>query len=198
MKQFQTFGEYMFSLLFSPLKKARNGINQFQIFFYTVGGLFDQLRDEVFRVREEASILSASAPMLSEHGNDRAMLRYADETAEEYRLRLASKVMVAERAGTKQGVIMALRALGYSKVYIEPYYLRDPSRWAEFIVWLPPNDGSMPPVSLTSVFRETCAVKEAGAKPSFGLQMESAPIYYGAATAFIYQVDIGPKEEINE
>ena len=33
MKQFDTFSEYMFDLLFAPLKKGRKTANQLRIFF---------------------------------------------------------------------------------------------------------------------------------------------------------------------
>ena len=33
MKQFETFGEYMFDLLFAPLKKGRKTVNQLRIFW---------------------------------------------------------------------------------------------------------------------------------------------------------------------
>ena len=37
MKQFETFGEYMFDLLFAPLKKGRKTVNQLRIFFKVMG-----------------------------------------------------------------------------------------------------------------------------------------------------------------
>lgn len=37
MKQFETFGEYMFDLLFAPLKKGRKTVNQLRISSRTWG-----------------------------------------------------------------------------------------------------------------------------------------------------------------
>ena len=45
MKQFETFGEYMFDLLFAPLKKGRKTVNQLCIFFKVMGREFDNLKE---------------------------------------------------------------------------------------------------------------------------------------------------------
>ena len=55
MKQFETFGEYMFDLLFAPLKKGRKTVNQLCIFFKVMGREFDDLKAAIFRVRSEAA-----------------------------------------------------------------------------------------------------------------------------------------------
>ena len=54
MKRFGTFGEYMFDLLFAPLKRGKRAANQFYIFFKVVGRIFDGMKKDVFRVRSEA------------------------------------------------------------------------------------------------------------------------------------------------
>ena len=100
MKQFETFGEYMFDLLFAPLKKGRKTVNQLCIFFKVMGREFDDLKiaafrssnqlciffkvmgrefDDlkaaIFRVRSEANVASCSEVMLPVHGQDRDMPR---------------------------------------------------------------------------------------------------------------------------
>ena len=60
MKQFETFGEYMFDLLFAPLKKGRKTVNQLCIFFKVMGREFDDLKAAIFRVRSEANVASCS------------------------------------------------------------------------------------------------------------------------------------------
>ena len=50
MKQFETFGEYMFDLLFAPLKKGRKAVNQLRTFFKVMGREFDDLEAAIFRV----------------------------------------------------------------------------------------------------------------------------------------------------
>ena len=41
MKRFDTFGAYMFDLLFAPLKRGKRAANQFFIFFKVIGRIFD-------------------------------------------------------------------------------------------------------------------------------------------------------------
>ena len=85
MKQFETFGEYMFDLLFAPLKKGRKTVNQLRIFFKVMGREFDDLKAAIFRVRSEANVASCSEVMLPVHGQDRDMPRLEGEDAEAYR-----------------------------------------------------------------------------------------------------------------
>ena len=129
---FEKFGDYMFSLLFAPLKRVRKAVNQFYIFFQVTGKLFDQCKEDVFRLREESAILTCSDAMLPVHGQDRDMARLQGETLEGYRTRLAMKGIVAETAGTNEGIRYLARSLGYDGVEIvrNP----DPARWAEATV----------------------------------------------------------------
>ena len=69
MKQFETFGEYMFDLLFAPLKKGRKTVNQLRIFFKVMGREFDDLKAAIFRVRSEANVASCScSPCMGKTG----------------------------------------------------------------------------------------------------------------------------------
>ena len=136
MKRFGTFGEYMFDLLFAPLKRGKRAANQFYIFFKVVGRIFDGMKKDVFRVRSEANVASASPVMLPVHGQDRDMPRLEGEDVESYRTRLSMKGVISEWSGTKTGILYALAALGYEESTIEPFSYQDPERWAEFIVCL--------------------------------------------------------------
>ncbi|MFR0943764.1 MAG: hypothetical protein ACLSH1_04515 [Clostridia bacterium] len=76
MKRFDTFGAYMFDLLFAPLKRGKRAANQFFIFFKVIGRIFDGMKDDVFRVRAEAECRAQQArPMLPVHGRDRGDAR---------------------------------------------------------------------------------------------------------------------------
>ena len=167
MKRFETFGEYMFALLFAPLKRGRKQDNQFFIFFRVIGRIFDGMKDDVFRVRSEANVATASPIMLSVHGQDRGMSRLPGEDDEAYRTRLSMKGIIAEEAGTKKGILRALTALGYDKSYIEPLVYQEPTRWAEFIVFL--NSSKRSGVNdLNVIDAEVRKVKEGSSKPSYG------------------------------
>ena len=45
MKQFDQFGDYMFDLLFAPLKRGKRAVNQFHIFFKVIGREFDDIKE---------------------------------------------------------------------------------------------------------------------------------------------------------
>lgn len=168
MKRFDTFGEYMFDLLFGPLKKGKQSANQFFIFCKVAGRSFDELKQVIFRVRDESNIVTASPVMLPVHGQDREMPRLEGEDIEAYRTRLSMKGIIAEEAGTKQGILRALTALGYGQSYIEPFSIQDPDRWAEFIIYLKGSQQSG--VNNISVIdAQVRKVKEASSKPSYGL-----------------------------
>lgn len=123
------FGEYMFSLLFAPLKKVRDGTNQFRIFFRVIGRIMQSIKDDIMRVRAESSVATASPVMLPVHGQDRRMQRLAGETIEGYRNRLAAKGIIAQAAGTNTGIRYLARSFGYDNVEVNLF--DDPDRWAE-------------------------------------------------------------------
>ena len=126
MKRFGTFGEYMFDLLFAPLKRGKRAANQFYIFFKVVVRIFDGMKKDVFRVRSEANVASASPVMLPVHGQDCDMPRLEGEDVESYRTRLSMKGVISEWSGTKTGILYALAALGYEESTIEPFSYQDP------------------------------------------------------------------------
>lgn len=167
MKQYDRFGEYMFDLLFAPLKKGKRAVNQFYIFFKVIGRIFDGLKEDALRVRDETNIATASPIMLPVHGQDRNMPRLAGESVEAYRTRLAMKGIIAEKGGLKDGILYALAALGYEQSTIEPFGLQDPERWAEFIIFLKGSQQSGVN-DLNVIDAEVCKVKEGGSRPAYG------------------------------
>ena len=169
MRRFDTFGEYMFDLLFAPLKKGKRAVNQFFIFFKVVGRLFDDAKQDIFRVRAESNIATASPVMLPVHGQDRDMPRLEGEDIEAYRTRLSMKGIIAEWGGTKTGILYALTALGYDQSEIERFSLQDPERWAEFIVYLKGSKQSGVN-NLSIIDAEVRKVKEGSSKPAYGSQ----------------------------
>ena len=136
MKRFDTFGAYMFDLLFAPLKRGKRAANQFFIFFKVIGRIFDGMKKDAFRLRDELNVATASPVMLPVHGQDRDMPRLEGESVENYRARLSMKGIISEWGGTKSGILYALTSLGYEQSTIEPFSYQDPERWAEFIVFL--------------------------------------------------------------
>ncbi len=163
MKRFSSFGEYMFDLLFAPLKKGCRMANQFAIFFRVIGREFDDLKTAIFRVRDEANVASASEIMLPIHGQDRDMPRLEGEDAEAYRTRLSMKGVISEWGGTRKGIQYVLTSLGYEQSTITPVYGQDPERWAEFSVDLGVANANAVKNSYL-IFSEVQRVKEASSR----------------------------------
>lgn len=175
---FDNFGDYMFSLLFSPLQRVKKAANQFYIFCKVIGGLFDKAKAAFFRVRAESMIVTASEVMLPVHGKDRDMLRLKGESADGYRTRLAMKEIIAEKAGTTEGIILAVKALGYTSVRLEQMRLTDPTRWAEATVWI--SGGDFIVTDRTVIQNEINKVKPASAKITLAQEQNyDSPIYWG-------------------
>lgn len=122
----------MFDLLFAPLKRGRKAANQLYIFLKVIGQMFDGSKKDIFKAREESSVISCSDIMLPTHGRDRDMPRLKGETLENYRTRLAMKGIIAEKAGTNEGIRHLAKAFGYEQVEIQPF--PKPDRWAEATV----------------------------------------------------------------
>lgn len=172
MKQYDRFGEYMFDLLFAPLKKGKRTVNQLYIFFKVIGCVFDGLKEDALRVRDETNVATASPIMLPIHGQDRNMPRLAGESVEGYRTRLAMKSIIAEKGGLKEGILYALAALGYEQSTVEPFVPQDPKRWAEFIIHLKSSKQNGID-NLDTILAEVNKVKE-GSSKLYGIVLEYA------------------------
>lgn len=168
----KNFSEYMYYLLHAPLKKVKKEENQLYIFFKVVGKLFDDSKANCFKVREMGNVISAKGVVLDWHGIDRKMPRIDGEHDDYYRKRLMLKKVIAEKAGSSEGILYALRSMGYEKSSILPFYEIDEERWAEFIIFL---DGEKPSLmnDLDVIDSEIMAVKLASSKPNYGLKTES-------------------------
>lgn len=164
-----SFKDYMYYLLTTPLKKVSKIKNQFNILFDVLGKYFDNSMEILFFAREQSMLDKADQLFLPEYGKDRRMQRYNNETLENYRNRLMTKNEIAEKAGSIEGILLALKSIGYNKAFIEPYYLFDPDRWAEFIIFLDDKDDKQNEINdLGIVDIEVRKVKQASSLPSYG------------------------------
>ncbi len=127
---FDKFGEYMQYLLPSAFKRQKK-TNQLLKYCRIVGGMYDNLLQSALRLREESIIATCSPEMLEVFGHDYDMPRLLGETDNIYRRRLQMKATIAEKAGTKQGILYALASVGCDNCTITPLYLTDPEKWAE-------------------------------------------------------------------
>ncbi len=158
---FERFGDYMFFLLNAPLKKMKQGKNQLKIFFSVTGELFDGMKADLFRLRDQRMISTAEPIMLEVIGQDRDMYRHQGEGIEQYRRRLQMKAVIAEMAGTAEGLKLALEMIGYPECTIEPLYLTDRSRWAEIYINVPVRRD----INYDAILTETLKVKPARTLP---------------------------------
>lgn len=174
---FESFVDYMYYLLVVPLQKTIQSKNQFYIFLKVIGKRFDTVKQAIFKMREESIIVSASEKMLNLHALDRGMRRLKGEDVEAFRRRLMMKGIIAEKAGTKEGLILALKALGYSNVEIVPTYefMEDTDRWAEFHIVFPEKD-----IDAVKVFEMTKTIvkniKPASALPNYAFRDKALAI----------------------
>lgn len=161
------FGDYMYYLLSTPLKTGNKALNQFFIFFKIIGKLFDDTKNDIFKVRDEAMIISASPVMLPIHGQERDMKRLVGEDIEAFRTRLSMKALISEKAGSKEGILMTLAALGYEQSFIEPMWKQDVELWSEYIIFL--RGKNLSGVNnLNIIDSEVMKVKQASGLPHYG------------------------------
>lgn len=173
MANYNNFGDYMFSLLFTPLRSAKKSFNQFYIFFKVIGKIFDDCKTDIFKVRTESMVISASETMLNEHGKDRKMIRLKNEDAETYRTRLCMKAILSKNEGTRPGVLLAVKSLGYTNASVMPYRVIDPDRWAEFLVKIN-VDLDVDTMEYSTLRKEVRDIKEASAKDNYEFTMYSS------------------------
>lgn len=169
---FENFGSYLFSLLFGPLKKKTKPESQLGIFFRVIGREFDDLKQALFKMREESNVVSCSDIMLQIHGQDRDMARLAGESLESYRTRLSMKALIAEKAGTSEGIRYLAKSLQYDDVEITPHL--DPSRWAEVSVCFISRQSEIKEKDV--LLKELNKIKPARTMFNLSIRMEKAEI----------------------
>lgn len=164
---FDKFADYMWYLLPSAFKKQRKK-NQFAVYCKIIGNLYDTLMQSLFRLREESILETCSNCMLEVFGNDYDMMQMKGETYEAYRKRLQMKALVAEKAGTLQGILYAMASVGYDNCTIIPFYLTNPERWAEIRINV--YTGSVDDINtidFSCVVSEVMKVKKASTLPHY-------------------------------
>lgn len=192
---YEKFADYMFYLLTTPFKKAKKSINQFYIFFSVVGGIFDDVKKDFYRICNETNIITASNKMLRIFGSERSQPMLYEENEEDYRRRLAMKAIIAANAGTKEGVILAVKSLGYDDVnHMEMYHI-DPSRWAEFLITIRQEIDDKRVINIPVIRNEVRKVKEASAldnyAESYYLEVKKSEEFdYSVTNRIINQVDV--------
>ena len=160
----KNFGDFMYYLLHAPFKQVKQSANQWKIYCKVVGGLFDDVKEKFFKVREASFIASAPERFLVEIiGQERNMIRLKGEDIEGYRMRLMLKGEIAKKAGTKEGILLTASALGYYESEIVSCYTYDSTKWAEFDLYL--SGSTLSSVTeLNTISSEIRKVKQASSK----------------------------------
>ncbi len=181
---FEKFSDYMFSLVHYPLKVLKEK-SKIYILFKVVGLQYDYIKNKVLEVSKQSNINTATDIYLDKLAIDRNMFRYENEEDSQLRKRLIAKVEIMKKAGTKQGIILALNSLGYD-VEIEPCYLYDKERWAEFyLVIIEDIDSSY--YKFDVIKKTVMEVKQASSKPNYAYKFI---INNSIIEKFIYKLDI--------
>ena len=161
---FEKFSDYMFNLVHYPLKVLKEK-SKIYILFKVVGLQYDDIKNKVLEVCRQTNINTATDIYLDKLAIDRNMFRYENEEDSQLRKRLIAKVDIMKKSGTKQGIILALNSLGYN-AEIEPCYLYDKDRWAEFyIVIIEDIDNSY--YKFDIIKKTVMEVKQASSKPNY-------------------------------
>lgn len=160
------FGDYLFYLLPGPLKKDRKR-NQFRMFFQVIGRQFDEMKDTVFRIREEGNLITASPQMLEVFAQERDMYRYQGEDLDGYRDRLLLKAYIAELSGTERGILLALESIGYTNCSIVPRWKEDPEHWAEVYIDFEMDPDQQDRIDFACVQKEVRKTKQASTLPLY-------------------------------
>ena len=181
---FEKFSDYMFSLVHYPLKVLKKK-SKIYILFKVVGLQYDDIKNKVLEVSKQSNINTATSVYLDKLAIDRNMFRYENEKDNQLRKRLIAKAEIMKKSGTKQGIILALNSLGYD-VEIEPCYLYDKERWAEFyVIAIEDIDSSY--YKFDIVKNTVMEVKQASSKPNYAYKfIINNPII----EKFIYKLDI--------
>ena len=163
---FETFAEYMYSLLSTPFKRVKKSVNQFWIFLKVMALLFDELNNDIYLLREQMSILTCNEALLDVYGEDYDLPRLKGEDIENYRKRLVWKKKTATLGGTRAGILEVLASLGYGESKVFPAIEIDSKKWAEFYILLKRNTDTGIN-DLRILYSEINKVKQASSRPQY-------------------------------
>lgn len=117
------FGNYFYEMVHRVFKlQPTDEDNDIYYFTQGLGGFFDRAKLDVFKIRRDAMIPTASEAALALHGRDRNMPRYRGESVEEYRNRLLAAVPLHQEIGTEPGMKRLLALIGYPGAIVLPFY----------------------------------------------------------------------------
>ena len=166
---YDKFCDYMYYLLTSPIKKVKKSINQWHILFKVLGARFDDAMESLYAAGEQTMVATCAPEMLPVHARDRGMERHDRESMGNFRIRIAMYLEVCRLGGTNQGILLAVRTLGYDAADIKTAkeFKGDEDRWAEFYVLIRMDMGQGFPIPFHILKKEVRTWKEVGAKDNY-------------------------------
>ena len=136
--------------------------------------------------------------MLMQIGRERGLGRYENEDIENYRRRIALYPEVCRLGGTNEGIILAVKSLGYTDVDIVPARVMENSteHWAEFYVLI--TMGSEPhPIGFNVLANEVRKKKEVGAKDNYKFVTQNpSDIIVGTSMIMVTHIQMVQEESI--
>ncbi len=171
----ENFIEYMWYLLTTPFKKAKKSLNKWYVLCRVWGRRFDIAKEAILRARDEGMVATCSHEMLPVHAADRRLKRYKGEHPENFRSRIAMHEEVCRLGGLNEGILMAVRSLGYSSPQIErAAAFRDaPDRWAEFYLIIVMDVDEEHPIGFDILRKTVRKWKEVEAKDNYYMEYKA-------------------------
>lgn len=163
------FAEYMWYLLTTPFKKVRKEVNAWYAYCRAIGSMFDEVKEAFLRARDEGMIATCSDFMLQEQGEERGLQRYKGESVDNFRKRIAMYEEVCELGGLNEGILLAVRSLGYvdPQIISASKYTNDATRWAEFYLIVQMDLDSKHPIGFDVLQSTVRRWKECEAKDNY-------------------------------
>ena len=167
---FEKFRDYLYYLLPSPLKRLKRTKNQWYIFFKVIGDEYDKVQAELEHALDQTSVVTCNADMLQYYAQDRGIYRYPEEDDEAFRRRIALQDEVEALGGTKAGIILAAKSLGYDNV--EHVWYPDigyPDKWSQFLLRVGVQNDSEHPVNIGVLVKEVRKAKDSTSLDNYAL-----------------------------
>lgn len=193
---YDKFADYMYYLLTTPFKRVRKAANNWYLLFKVLGAWMDDCMEDIYKAREEGMVATCSDIMLSVHASDRDMYRLPGESNDNYRCRIAWYTELKRLGGTEQGVLLAIKTLGYEdpKVVRATEHTGDAGRWAEFYIILENDIDYTEPVAFEVLKSQVRRVKYSAAKDNYLFRFfieiqattELLRLKYRALIVFVY------------
>lgn len=171
----ESFIEYMWYLFTSPFKKVKKTLNHWYTLCKVFGKRLDECKEDLLRARDEGMVATCSDEMLPVHAADRNLSRYTGESPDNFRSRIAMYEEVCQLGGLNEGIILAVKALGYTNPVIRSArdFKGDTTRWAEFYLIIVMDVDEEHPIAFSILRKTVRQWKEVEAKDNYYMEYKT-------------------------